>query len=381
MKIAIDAGHGSQTAGKRTPDGYREHWINVKAAYYCEQYLNAHGFSTIRTGWNDTNSQDDVDTPLSTRQRIIKSSRCDYSVSFHANASGNGTDYNNGAGVETYYFISENRRGDSVNFAQYIQRELVKGTAQSDRGIKPGDLAMCNCYLLGTKASCLVEIGFMTNKREADLMKTDSFCKEQGEDVARGIIAYLNTKGIKSRDYSAVFDAAYYSAKYADLRKTFGNDSAKLLEHFVTNGMKEGRRGNDEFDVTFYKNAYSDLRKAFGNDNPSYYNHYIDSGKKEGRVGADPVVYNDINYSSVFNYDYYKGKYADLRKAFGNDFRAYIKHFVTNGMKEGRQASEEFNLEVYKSKYEDLRKAFGSNNKSYYMHYITNGKKEGRVAR
>lgn len=28
--IAIDAGHGSNTAGKRTPDGYREHWINVE---------------------------------------------------------------------------------------------------------------------------------------------------------------------------------------------------------------------------------------------------------------------------------------------------------------------------------------------------------------
>ena len=39
-KIAIDAGHGSQTAGKRTPDGYREHWINVKTAYYLEQEKN-----------------------------------------------------------------------------------------------------------------------------------------------------------------------------------------------------------------------------------------------------------------------------------------------------------------------------------------------------
>ena len=45
-KIAVDAGHGSQTAGKRTPDGYREHWINVKTAYYLEQALqkNIQGF-------------------------------------------------------------------------------------------------------------------------------------------------------------------------------------------------------------------------------------------------------------------------------------------------------------------------------------------------
>lgn len=378
VKIAIDAGHGSQTAGKRTPDGYREHWINVKAAYYCEQYLSAHGFGTLKTGWNDINALDDVDTPLTIRQRTIKNAKCDYSISFHANASGNGTNYNNGAGVETYYHSNENRRGDSVNFAQYIQKELVKGTTQIDRGIKSSDLAMCDCYLTGTKAACLVEIGFMTNKREADLMKTDSFCKEQGEDAAKGIIEYLRSKGIVGKDYSAVFDATYYSNKYADLKKAFGNDKDKLLEHFIANGMKEGRQGSAEFDVAFYKNKYEDLRKAFGNDNVSYYNHYMISGKKEGRVGADPACCNGINYSAVFNYDYYKAKYEDLRKAFGNDYRAYINHFITNGMKEGRQASEEFNLEVYKSKYEDLRKAFGNNNKSYYMHYITNGKKEGR---
>jgi len=35
-KVAIDAGHGSNTAGKRTPDNHLEHWINVKSAYYCE---------------------------------------------------------------------------------------------------------------------------------------------------------------------------------------------------------------------------------------------------------------------------------------------------------------------------------------------------------
>ena len=53
---------------------------------------------------------------------------------------------------------------------------------------------MCNCKAMGTKASCLIEIGFMTNKVEADLMKTDAFCKEQGEDIAKGICDYLGIK-------------------------------------------------------------------------------------------------------------------------------------------------------------------------------------------
>ena len=76
--------------------------------------------------------------------------------------------------------------------ATFIQNELIKGTPQKNRGVVLQDLAMCNCSTMNVKAACLVEIAFMTNKKEAELMKTDAFCKEQGEDVARGILKYLN---------------------------------------------------------------------------------------------------------------------------------------------------------------------------------------------
>lgn len=190
-KIAIDAGHGSATAGKRTPDGYREHWINVKSAYYCEQYLKARGIETLRVAWDDTISTDDTDVALGTRQNQIKKAKCDYSISFHANAYGDGVSYNSGQGVETLIHITPSRRGDSQKLAESVQAQLIKGTAQKNRGVKTQQLAMCDCKTMGTKASILVEIGFMTNKHEAELMKTDAFCKEQGEDAARGILNYL----------------------------------------------------------------------------------------------------------------------------------------------------------------------------------------------
>ena len=190
-KIAIDAGHGSQTGGKRTPDGYREHWINVKVAYYCEQYLKSKGIQTVRIGWNDTNSKDDTDYTLSYRQKLIKNAKCDYPVSCHANAFGNGTTYNSANGVETLISNVTSYQKDSLRFAQCVQNRLIQGTKQTNRGVKKQSLAMCNCVAMGTKASCLVEIAFMTNKFEADLMKTESFCKEQGEDIAKGICDYL----------------------------------------------------------------------------------------------------------------------------------------------------------------------------------------------
>ena len=75
---------------------------------------------------------------------------------------------------------------------------MAQGTPQKNRGVKTQSLAMCNCSALGVKAAILCEIGFMTNKAEADLMKTDKFCKEQAEEAAHGICDYLGVKYITS---------------------------------------------------------------------------------------------------------------------------------------------------------------------------------------
>ena len=298
-KIAIDAGHYSNCPGKRTPDNYQEHIINVKTAYYCEQYLKSKGIETVRIGWDDTNSTDDADVSLSTRQKQIKNAKCDYSVSCHANAYGSG--WNSANGVETLISNVASYQKDSLKFAQCIQNRLIQGTKQTNRGVKKQSLAMCNCKAMGTKASCLIEIGFMTNKVEADLMKTDAFCKEQGEDIAKGICDYLGIKNTNAPsssttpqsssvkflhggiDYSPVFNPTYYANKYADLKAAFGTDVNKLFSHFINNGMKEARQAISTFNVTAYKNRYADLQKAFGNDLPAYYRHYITNGKSEGR--------------------------------------------------------------------------------------------------
>ena len=188
--VAIDCGHGSNTAGKRTPDGYREHWINVNTAKYCETYLNANGVSTLRVGWNDENPMDDTDVALTTRQKQIKAADCTVAVSMHANAAG-GSTWSDAAGVEVLIHNNTAYQADSRTLANAILAELVKGTAQKNRGVKTQALAMCNCKAMGVQAAALCEIGFMTNKLEAALMKTDNFCKEQGEDIARGILTYL----------------------------------------------------------------------------------------------------------------------------------------------------------------------------------------------
>lgn len=87
---------------------------------------------------------------------------------------------------------------------------------------------------------------------------------------------------------------------------------------------------------------------------------------------------NGLDYSPVFDTSYYMNKYPDLKAAFGNDKEKLFAHFLTYGIKEGRQAAEVFNVLAYKLRYSDLQKAFGNNLSAYYKHYIEFGRKEGR---
>jgi hypothetical protein len=66
------------------------------------------------------------------------------------------------------------------------------------------------------------------------------------------------------------------------------------------------------------------------------------------RGAALSYIHDKIDYTPVFNPTYYANKYADLKNAFGTDATKLFNHFITYGMKEKRQASENFNVIIYK---------------------------------
>ncbi|HIW07927.1 MAG TPA: hypothetical protein H9890_00815 [Candidatus Faecalibacterium intestinigallinarum] len=83
--------------------------------------------------------------------------------------------------------------------------------------------------------------------------------------------------------YSAVYNYEDYKTLNPDLVAALGDNEKLLFEHFINNGMKEGRQGSTEFNLATYKANNPDLVAAFGDDNVKYYEHYISSGKAEGR--------------------------------------------------------------------------------------------------
>lgn len=78
-------------------------------------------------------------------------------------------------------------------------------------------------------------------------------------------------------------------------------------------------------DVESYKQAYPDLAAAFGDDTNAYVEHYLTTGIYEGRTKG--VLFDPLTYAEA---------YADVRSAHGYDITALVNHYVTFGVKENR---------------------------------------------
>lgn len=317
IKVAVDAGHGSTTVGKRTPDGYREHWINVKTAYYLTRALEANGIEVFKSAWNDLNAEDDADISLTQRQKNIKAQGCQYSISCHANAYGSG--WNNANGIETLISNKDSAVGDSRAMAEKIQNKLIGGTKQTNRGVKRQALSMCNCTAMGTKAAVLVEIGFMTNKVEAQLMQTDDFCKECGEEIAHGFCNYLGisykapgenvTPAQPAPQYTALQEKGISYAKdfvgYKILKATLPEIKAQVLQEGINRDYKAGLAVDGKFGPK--------STNALGT-------HYVQKGEEQFMVTAAEILMylNDLDPNGVETPGHYgNGLTKAAKKKFG----------------------------------------------------------------
>lgn len=181
MLVAVDAGHGHNTPGKRTPDdSMREHDFNGNVATKVCNILNQNGIETYRS--DDITGNTDV--PLITRTNNINSKKANICVSIHANAhTGQWGEAN---GIETYIIA---RGGEAEKIANIVQRKLIENTGRKDRGVKVSNLHMCRETNM---PAILCECGFMDNREEAELLKSEEYRTKCAEAIAYGILEYLN---------------------------------------------------------------------------------------------------------------------------------------------------------------------------------------------
>ncbi len=113
-------------------------------------------------------------------------------------------------------------------------------------------------------------------------------------------------------------------------------------------------------------------------------NYFSDEGcRRLGEADADAIIAQFpkstwLDYSSVFDANYYLSNNPDVAKATAGNSDLALDHFINYGMSEGRRGSATFDVQSYFNEYPDLRAAFGFDLVKYYEHFVTAGKAEGR---
>ena len=164
------------------------------------------------------------------------------------------------------------------------------------------------------------------------------------------------------------FDPGYYAATYPDVVAVLGTGPDALLEHYLTYGMKEMRypyQGAEpgaavdatvtgaagaaiQFDAQYYATTYPDVKAALGTDPQKLLDHYLTYGMAEGRTpyaGAAPgsvvgtgsaTAAGSGSTAANFDPNYYANTYPDVVAALGTDPGVLLNHYLSHGRNEGR---------------------------------------------
>ena len=184
--LVLDAGHGYNTPGKRTPDGIREWSLNDKVADKITSKLKDYeGIKVVRT--DDTTGKTDVS--LSARMRKVAQLEPDLFISIHHNA--NTSNWGSWTGVEAYAH-PQSPAGDKA-LAKKIASALSAETGLKNRGSKVADfqvLRECPVSVPGV----LVEGGFMDSTIDNPVLTSSKGQEAYADAIVKVVVEFFKLK-------------------------------------------------------------------------------------------------------------------------------------------------------------------------------------------
>ena len=164
--------------------------------------------------------------------------------------------------------------------------------------IQPNDTLSSIAKANNTTVEKLMETTGLTNPNKikaGDILVspyiTEEFVLSKGQDPKqnekkRAKVVEVSKREITESDRNilrSLFNAEEYAKMYPDVAEACKGSldlltfEQKLFEHFINNGIWEGRQPSESFSVAAYASAYSDLRKSFGSHIVEYYKHYYNT--------------------------------------------------------------------------------------------------------
>lgn len=172
FKLALNAGHGLFTAGKRCkksldPKQTREWWLNDRICDKIENILSDYdGIQVLRI--DDTKGQTDV--PLADRVKKANDFGADFYLSIHHNAGIYG-----GSGGGLMAYVYNNASKTSMEWQNVLYNAAI--TATGLKGNRSQPKAKANFYetRMTEMPAVLMECGFMDSKTDVPIILSEDF--------------------------------------------------------------------------------------------------------------------------------------------------------------------------------------------------------------
>jgi N-acetylmuramoyl-L-alanine amidase len=219
-KVVIDPGHGGYDPGAIGRTGLKEKNVNLDIAKRLANRLRADGIEVVMT------RNSDKFIPLGTRVNIANNSKADLFISLHSNASRTRSLY----GFEIYYVspsVSDSSRASYAAKNMYLNLDssCFAGQSQNLKAILWDMIytynraesielsrAICrsagdnlNVRVLGVKdarfevlrgarmPAILVEVGFLSNPKEEQLLKDGYYREKLSQSIMEGLCNYAGS--------------------------------------------------------------------------------------------------------------------------------------------------------------------------------------------
>lgn len=192
FRIALGAGHGLNTPGKRClksldPNETREWWLNDRICDFVESYLKAYdGYELLRLD----DSDDGAENP-ELADRVAKANNwdADFYLSVHHNAGVNG---GKGGGIVAYSYKGSTK---GAEWRDELYESLIEYTGL--RGNRANPKTTGNLYVLkhSKMPAVLLELGFMDSATDVPIILTE----EYAQNCAKAIVETVVRRGALTR--------------------------------------------------------------------------------------------------------------------------------------------------------------------------------------
>lgn len=224
FKIALDAGHGKYTAGKRclkTLDSNetREWFLNALICDKIEKHLkNYNGYELLRV--DDTTGETDIS--LKARTDKANAWGADIYLSVHHNAGLNGK---KGGGAVTIVYTNPSAK--SLEYQRIIHTNFINSVGKF--GNRSEEMPRQNLHVCRetNMPSVLIECGFMDSPTDVPLILSTEFSEKAAVGLTYALVTIGNLKS-KDKSQNSKNEGKLTMTQYEELKTVLNTLSNKL---------------------------------------------------------------------------------------------------------------------------------------------------------